>query len=494
MSAVNQGNQTITFDYKNIGTGDSFNKLLKNLIKPGIYKIASAITNSGNTISIPAFTAGLNVDTDKFIHVSTTSVVTQTAVEANGDVLVITYSWGDTAENWLDFQWRNAASDPYDNEIILCQVTYSGGIVNSIDLTVQTKGLFVDEDYNIIVDTSLSIGKNSNPSYTLDVNGTFNLTGAATLNSTLETDGAVILNSTLDITGTTTLNSTLTVTGTATLESTLIVTDNLGLGISNFLSWGSSNRIIELGGNASFIAPITRSAGNSLNLYQNAYYDGSNNRYISTDEASIYQQGSGQHIFYTSSSGSADDIISFIISLLINVDGDIDTSSGSHIGIGGNHNNSYNLYVTGNGYISTSLEINTTLQVNSTTDATDKDTGSIVSEGGIAAEKVIYSGKGFHGPLKGSRVILDYTAGVTTEANVYDGFYEVIPAQAGFFNCTGGVNISGTIYPIHTIAHNTTPTPDQIEIYYVNSSGSSAVMVFRDGESSTISYSFVIKA
>jgi hypothetical protein len=76
---------------------------------------------------------------------------------------------------------------------------------------------------NIYRMTSVGIN-NANPAYTLDITGTFNITGAATLNSTLDVTGAATLDSTLDITGATTLNNTLDVTGATTLDLTLDVT------------------------------------------------------------------------------------------------------------------------------------------------------------------------------------------------------------------------------------------------------------------------------
>jgi len=62
-----------------------------------------------------------------------------------------------------------------------------------------------------------------NPLFTLDVNGTLNVSDATTLNSTLDVDGATTLNSTLDVDGATTLNDTLDVDGATTLNSTLDV-------------------------------------------------------------------------------------------------------------------------------------------------------------------------------------------------------------------------------------------------------------------------------
>ena len=58
-----------------------------------------------------------------------------------------------------------------------------------------------------------NVGINNNtPLFTLDIDGTFNTTGATTINNTLGTTGATTLGSTLGVTGTTTLGGTLGVT------------------------------------------------------------------------------------------------------------------------------------------------------------------------------------------------------------------------------------------------------------------------------------------
>jgi cytoskeletal protein CcmA (bactofilin family) len=63
----------------------------------------------------------------------------------------------------------------------------------------------------------------TNPNTTLDVYGTFHVTGASDFDTTLNVDGATTLNSTLDVDGATTLNSSLDVDGAATLNNSLDV-------------------------------------------------------------------------------------------------------------------------------------------------------------------------------------------------------------------------------------------------------------------------------
>jgi len=88
---------------------------------------------------------------------------------------------------------------------------------------IQSQDLWgYNDSGNIYRMTNVGINQNS-PAFTLDVDGTLNVTGATTLNSTLDVDGATTLNSTLDVDGATTLNDTLDVDGATTLNDTLDV-------------------------------------------------------------------------------------------------------------------------------------------------------------------------------------------------------------------------------------------------------------------------------
>jgi len=75
---------------------------------------------------------------------------------------------------------------------------------------------------NIYRMTNVGIN-NSNPTSTLDINGTLHATGATDLDSTLNVDGATVLQSTLNTKGATDLDSTLNVDGATTLQTTLNV-------------------------------------------------------------------------------------------------------------------------------------------------------------------------------------------------------------------------------------------------------------------------------
>jgi hypothetical protein len=60
-----------------------------------------------------------------------------------------------------------------------------------------------------------------------------------------------------------------------------------------------------------------------FNIGFNHYYDGSDYRYLSTNNASLYTQASGDHYFYTAASGTAGDSISFTARMRIDSSGNL---------------------------------------------------------------------------------------------------------------------------------------------------------------------------
>ncbi len=83
---------------------------------------------------------------------------------------------------------------------------------------------------------------------------------------------------------------------------------NLGIGVIP-TSWTTSTNVIQLGIGG---AVSSRSAVNNLQLSSNYYRSAAlTNLYINSDFATLYEQSSGAHTFYTSSSGTAGSAISF---------------------------------------------------------------------------------------------------------------------------------------------------------------------------------------
>jgi hypothetical protein len=79
---------------------------------------------------------------------------------------------------------------------------------------------------------------------------------------------------------------------------------------------------------------------NYANFSSNSYFDGSNNRYISTQAATLYQQYRGNHYWFNAPSGTAGNAISFTQAMTLNASGNLSI---------GNTNDTYKLDVSGTG-------------------------------------------------------------------------------------------------------------------------------------------------
>ena len=90
---------------------------------------------------------------------------------------------------------------------------------------------------------------------------------------------------------------------------------NLGLGVTPS-AWGSGYTAQQIKQGALW------STGTTIHVGSNAYYDGSNYKYMLGDFASRLQQVSGEFRFFTAPSGTAGDTISFTQAATLTADGD----------------------------------------------------------------------------------------------------------------------------------------------------------------------------
>lgn len=117
---------------------------------------------------------------------------------------------------------------------------------------------------------------------------------------------------------------------------------NLGLGVTPS-AWQSGRKALQVG-NASI-----NSFSNSQNqLGANFYYDGTNNKYISSDFSTVYQQLSGQHQWYTAASGTAGNTITFTQAMTLDASGNLLVGATSN-------GNGYKIYAKNNNTSTTSL-------------------------------------------------------------------------------------------------------------------------------------------
>jgi len=97
----------------------------------------------------------------------------------------------------------------------------------------------------------------------------------------------------------------------------------LSVGKSTIENFGNGWSVLQVGGTGSIFSQNTEVAGRALHVAQNAYFDGSNYKYILTDEASDYYQVAGNHVWQTAASGTADTAISWTESMRIDTSGDV---------------------------------------------------------------------------------------------------------------------------------------------------------------------------
>ena len=109
------------------------------------------------------------------------------------------------------------------------------------------------------------------------------------------------------------------------------VSGRLGIGVTPS-AYGSSVKVVQLANNAVY------GIGQNAYLAANNYFDGSNNRYIATDEASRLYQAAGAFVFESAASGSAGAAISFSEKMRIDSSGNvgIGTSDPSDVSGGSN--------------------------------------------------------------------------------------------------------------------------------------------------------------
>jgi len=86
---------------------------------------------------------------------------------------------------------------------------------------------------------------------------------------------------------------------------------NVGVDAVPDLNWYDDWSVVEIGGNAAVLGRRTEGASGTLNTLQNAYFNGSVYKYISTDEASMTYQSGGVHGWRAAASGTAGDTITW---------------------------------------------------------------------------------------------------------------------------------------------------------------------------------------
>ena len=163
--------------------------------------------------------------------------------------------------------------------------------------------------------TALRIGGDANDIGTIQF---FNTTGS-TINSTISgnlENGAA---------GGDLRFATKLTAGSLTERMRLDSAGNLGLGVTPS-AWGTQFKALELANGIS-LASLVSSA--NLGLFTNAYYNGSNYIYKTTNFASEYEQVNGIHKWYTAASGTAGNAITFSTAMTLDASGNLSAGTTS---------------------------------------------------------------------------------------------------------------------------------------------------------------------
>jgi len=170
-TTTNLGFQKLTFDYKNELKGSEFNKLLYNIIKPGVYSGLTFTKISDTVISISSGIASINTVLQSITNLNTIvnfqgDVLSYDCTQTNpsfNEVIYLYFEYLPVINNWVEIKHtssNNINSLPASS-VILGEVTYNSGIINSFDYSNRTWGLFnfnnkngTINDSNIISNTS----------------------------------------------------------------------------------------------------------------------------------------------------------------------------------------------------------------------------------------------------------------------------------------------------------------------------------------------------
>lgn len=140
MSSTNVGNQVLTFDYKNVGTSQSFNRLFYNILSSGIYEGGEVtITDVSNQVKISKFVSLIKDDNNKVATRVETQEDVVLTVSNSQPFIIGQFIWQNVEENYMDIKAVSYAEmSTLSNIIIFGRAVYSGTVLQKIDTTRKT--------------------------------------------------------------------------------------------------------------------------------------------------------------------------------------------------------------------------------------------------------------------------------------------------------------------------------------------------------------------
>lgn len=106
-------------------------------------------------------------------------------------------------------------------------------------------------------------------------------------------------------------------------------TGNVSVGKTTFESWDANYSAIQVGGLGALWSLTAETAGALHAMSQNVYWTGTNYYYTASDEASIYYQQNGTHVFQIASLGTLDTVITWSTAMQINNSGQVLITAGN---------------------------------------------------------------------------------------------------------------------------------------------------------------------
>jgi len=135
MGSTNLGNQTLTFDFKQEGTSEGFNKIMYNLIPKGIIKGGELTKLTDSTVSISPFLCFFeDTSVETGTRLETSSDVSVSVSQAN-NYIVGRFNWLNIEDNYMDFLGVSS-SNIQPTDLIFGRAIYDTlGVLQNFDVS-----------------------------------------------------------------------------------------------------------------------------------------------------------------------------------------------------------------------------------------------------------------------------------------------------------------------------------------------------------------------